>query len=242
MCEHIQACVCVLAQEMRNWGQLECRPTLRDSCLLMSCNKHLTLNPPPHCLVQVDLRDPVCVCACVCVCMHSLPPHQSATAPLLIALHSAHLSTCLLVLVIILVPNKLRLITTAFQWKWSMGVWRWGAGGRKVRRDVMKREVAREWGNKEVRKWVWEAWNPMMGSAQHPEDYSNTNIHRRSGRMYTSAFQNERSSTGKKTDAYFYKMIVVWLQTIFALVLFLCPKYSRQNTERYFYCFLRQKQ
>ena len=118
----------------------------------------------------------VCVWVCVCACMHLLPPHQSTAALLLIALHSAHLSTCLLVLVISLPPPP------PFPTSWSSSrLLSNGNEGSALGREVRRDEV-REQGGEEMRRWEKEAWNPMMGSAQHPEDYSKIHIHQCSGR------------------------------------------------------------
>jgi len=75
----------------------------------------------------------------VCLCMHELttstPINQSTVID---ALHSTHLSTCLLVLVISLTLSKLKHITATFQWKFGGS-----SADMKVRRNAMGREGAR---------------------------------------------------------------------------------------------------
>ncbi len=212
VCVCLCVCVCVCVRWQRKW-EIEVRGSAdllweNPVRLLMSSNHHLTLIPTPHCLVQIDLYDPVCVClcvsVCVCVCVHLQPPHQSTKVPLLIALHSVHLSTCLLVLVISLDPNKLKLIVTTLGevfWVGKSGeMWwkerRWGD------------EEIRTWGNEEMREGGVKSHDGFCsaswGLQQHPHPLVQWKVFL----VHTSAFQNEISSTGKKTDAYSYKMIV----------------------------------
>lgn len=135
------SCTCVRGnEELRSEGV---QTYLIDSCSFVHIKQPLlTLIPPPHCLVQIDLYDPD-VCGDLGVCMHSLPPHQSTTASLLITLHSAHLSTCLLVLVISPAPNELKLVTTAYQWKW-----------RKRSRESAEMRWKERWqGDERTRRW-----------------------------------------------------------------------------------------
>lgn len=196
------SCMCVPAGEMKNWGHRRCRPTLRDSGLFVSV-KQPPFNADPTSSLSGSHwpLSPPCIHVFVRACVHSLWPNQSTKDPLLIALLSVHLSTCLLVLVISLTLNKLKLITATFQWKWGGR----STLGRKVG-GVVNRE--RGWVKEKVRKGK-EAWNPMMGSAQHPEDYSS--IHQCRVRQHSWStqriFQNEISSSGKKTEVLFIRWL-----------------------------------
>ena len=218
MCPHIQVRVCarVCVCLQRKWG-IEVRGSADllweiPVRLLMSSNHHLTLIPPPHCLVQIDLYDPVGLCGCVCVwvcvcaCMHLLPPHQSTAALLLIALHSAHLSTCLLVLVISLPPPSQQAGAHHDYFPMEMREALWVGRSGEMR-----------WGNKEVRKWGdgrrkreipwWVLLSILRITARST---STSAAEGSAAEVHISAFQNEISNTGKKTDASFYKMIVAY--------------------------------
>lgn len=105
------------------------------------------LTPSSHPLVLIGLYDSA-VGVDLAV-LHLLPPQQSTTAVLLIALHPVHFSTCLLILVISSVPAKLRLITAAYQMEMEEALR--GAGTDEMRREVTER--MREQGREEMRRW-----------------------------------------------------------------------------------------
>ncbi len=197
---------------MRNWGQMECRPALRDSCSFVNVEQPPFNSDPPRCLVQVDLCDAVCFCGCVC-------GHEFATSPpikqwMLIALHSPYLSTCLLVLVISLAPTV-----------WS-STWLLSSVNGEVlwvgkTRGVIKKKETRGWGNKELRKWEDGSRRREIPRWVQPSilRITATSISTSAAEgsvpvVHTSAFQNEIFNTGKKTDAF-----IRWLQYVFLVLL-----------------------
>lgn len=180
MCAHVQVhvrvCVwvCALTEEMRNWGQRESRPTLRDSCSFVNV-KQPAFNTDPTSSFSCSDWPPwpcvfVCICVCVCACTRYLDANQPQRHYWL-RCTLLTFPTCLLVLVISLPPSRLELITTAFQWKWG------GAPRGKVRRDRMKErkrgdEGTRRWGNEEMGEGGMKSHDGLCsaswGLQQHP--------------------------------------------------------------------------
>lgn len=139
-----------------------------------------------------------------------LPRDQSSAVLLLIALHSAQIFPLVYVLcVCACVHVWLRRCLGADFYGHRLPM--------KTKESTLESEMKRksgegmkEQGCEEMRRWEKEAWNPMMGSAQQPQDYSSSHNHQcRAPSQHNSASQNEISSTWKKSDDYFYRISLI---------------------------------